>query len=129
MWHFAFHQKRDLPELLIAGREFEYVSTFIYDRAYDMGAHPIEDIKEFSRSFAQPGNTRGGLEWYRAFPQDHANALGWKETKLAIPVLALGGDRSYGPTIVSMLEEFASDVTAAASRHAATGCRRSGRKR
>lgn len=36
VWQFAFHMKRDLPELLIRGREFDYVSTFIYDRAGDL---------------------------------------------------------------------------------------------
>jgi pimeloyl-ACP methyl ester carboxylesterase len=92
VWHFAFHMKRDLPELLIRGREFDYVSTFIFDRAFDLGAHPVADIEEFARSLAQPGNLRGGLEWYRAFPVDHENALAWKREPLTIPVLALGGD-------------------------------------
>jgi pimeloyl-ACP methyl ester carboxylesterase len=111
LWHFAFHQKRDLPELLISGREFEYVSTFIYDRAFDLGAHPVSDIEVFARSLAQPGNLRGGLEWYRAFSVDHENALAWKRQPLTIPVLALGAEQLYGPQIVSMLQEFAPDVT------------------
>jgi len=111
VWHFAFHMKRDLPERLLFGREYDYVSTFIFDRAFDHGAHAIEDLEEFARSLAQPGNTRGGLEWYRAFPVDHANALARKREPLAIPVLALGGDHRYGPTIVATLEEFATDVS------------------
>ena len=111
VWHFAFHAKRDLPELLIQGREFDYVSTFIYDRTFDVGAHPVADIQEFARSLAQPGNLRGGLEWYRAFPLDHENALVWKREPLAIPVLALGGEHSYGAQIVPMLQEFATDVS------------------
>ncbi len=111
VWHFAFHMKRDLPELLIRGREFDYVSTFIYDRAFDLGAHPVADIEEFARSLAQPGNLRGGLEWYRAFPVDHENALAWKREPLTIPVLAIGGEHSYGLQIVSMLQEFGPDVT------------------
>ena len=110
-WHFAFHMKRDLPELLIFGREYDYVSTFIADRAFDHGAHAIEDVQVFARSLAQPGNTRGGLEWYRAFPTDHANGLAWKREALTMPVLALGGEHRYGPTIVAMLREFATDVS------------------
>ena len=72
----------------------------------------------FARAFAQPGNTRCGLEWYRAFPADHHNALEWKQEKLAMPVLALGGEHNYGPVIVSILEEFATDV----SGGSITGC-------
>jgi pimeloyl-ACP methyl ester carboxylesterase len=86
-------------------------TSFIYDRAFDLGAHPVADIEEFARSLAQPGNLRGGLEWYRAFPVDHENALAWKREKLTIPVLGLGGEHSYGSQSVSMLEEFATDVS------------------
>jgi hypothetical protein len=59
--------KRDRPERLLFGREYHYASTFIFDRAFDHGTHDLEDLQEFARSLAQPGNTRGGLEWYRAF--------------------------------------------------------------
>lgn len=111
LWHFAFHQKRDLPERLLFGREYDYVSTFISDRAFDHGAHSIEDMHVFANALAQPGNTRGGLEWYRAFPTDHRNAQSWKQVKLSIPVLALGGEYNYGSAIVAMLEEFASHVS------------------
>lgn len=111
LWHFAFHQKRDLPERLLFGREYDYVSTFIADRAFDHGAHTAEDIRVFACALAQPGNTRGGLEWYRAFPTDHRNAQAWKQEKLTIPVLALGGEHNYGPMIVAMLEEFAENVS------------------
>jgi pimeloyl-ACP methyl ester carboxylesterase len=111
VWHFAFHMKRDLPERLLFGREYDYVSTFIFDRAFDHSSHDLDDLQEFARSLAQPGNTRGGLEWYRAFPVDHANALEWKREPLAMPVLALGGEHRYGPRMIAMLEEFASDVS------------------
>lgn len=110
VWHFAFHRKRDLPERLIQGRELDYVSTFFSDRTFDQGAFSTEDIDVFARAFAQPGNTRGGLEWYRTFPLDHANALAWKRNALALPVLALGGEHRYGASIVAMLQEFATDV-------------------
>lgn len=111
VWHFAFHMKRDLPERLIYGREFDYVSTFFADRTFNHGALPVEEVEIYARAMAKPGNTRGGLEWYRAFPVDHANALDWKRSPLTIPVLALGGDHRWGPKIVSMLEEFAGNVS------------------
>lgn len=111
VWHFAFHMKRDVPELLLAGREYVYVSTFISDRAFDHRAHASEDVELYARALAQPGNTRGSLEWYRAFPTDHANALDWKRQLLTVPVLALGGDHRYGPKIVAMMKEFATDVS------------------
>jgi len=68
-------------------------------------------VEQARLSLKQPGNLRGGLEWYRAFPVDHENALAWKREPLTIPVLALGGEHSYGLHIVSMLQEFGPDVT------------------
>lgn len=111
VWHFAFHMKEHLPERLLHGREYDYVSTFIFDRAFDHGAHTLEDVEVFANAFAQPGRVRGGLEWYRAFRKDHADALAWKRTALEMPVLGLGGDRRWGPEMVEMLEEFATNVT------------------
>ena len=111
VWHFGFHMKRDLPERLLLGREYDYVSSFIFDRIFDHEAFAIEDLEVFARAFAQPGNTRGGLEWYRAFPADHAAALVWKRHPLAIPVLALGGEHRYGARMVAMLDEFATEVS------------------
>lgn len=111
VWHFSFHMRRDLPELLIQGRELTYVSTFMADRAFNHGAFEQEDIEIFARALAQVGNTRGGLEWYRAFPTDHANALAWKKTPLTIPVLALGGEHRYGEKMIPMLQEFAVNVS------------------
>lgn len=111
VWHFGFHGKRDLPERLIQGNEREYVSTFFFDRTFNHGAFEPEDIEMFARSQALPGRIRGGLEWYRAFPADHADALKWKATPLTIPVLALGGEHRYGAKMVAMMREFATDVT------------------
>jgi pimeloyl-ACP methyl ester carboxylesterase len=110
VWHFAFHMRRDLPELLIQGRELAYVSTFLSDRAFNHGAFEHHDIEIFARALAQVGNTRGALEWYRAFPLDHANGLAWKKTPLTIPVMALGGEHRYGEKMIPMLKEFASSV-------------------
>lgn len=111
VWHFSFHMKRDLPERLIHGREADYVSTFFADRTFNHGAFTLEDIDLYARAFAQPGNTRGGLEWYRAFPLDHANGLEWKKSPLTIPVLALGGEHRYGAKMLSMAKEFATEVS------------------
>ena len=44
LWHYAFHMKRDLPEPLLAGREYDYVATFILDRAYNLGGHAAGEM-------------------------------------------------------------------------------------
>jgi pimeloyl-ACP methyl ester carboxylesterase len=111
LWHYAFHMKRDLPERLLVDREYDYVSTFLNDRAYDHSGHSEEDLRIFAEAFARPGRTRGGLEWYRAFPADDLAGVAWKRMKLTIPTLALGGEHRFGPRMVEMAREFSADVS------------------
>ncbi len=111
-WHHAFHQTLDLPEALIAGREDIYLGWFY--RNY--GARPLDDtdIAEYLRTYSQPGALRAGFSYYRAMPADIADnaakvAAGFK---LPMPVLALGGDRSWGRRmeVVESLRRLAVDV-------------------
>jgi pimeloyl-ACP methyl ester carboxylesterase len=110
VWHFAFHMKPNLPELLLKDREYDYVASFVHDRAYDHNAIEEEDLRVFARALAMPGRTRGGLEWYRAFPKDATDTRDWSKNKLTLPVLALGGAQRWGPVIVAMMQELATDV-------------------
>jgi pimeloyl-ACP methyl ester carboxylesterase len=111
LWHFAFHMNRDLPERLIHGREYDYVSAFMAERFYDHSRFDLADIEIFAKALALPGRTRGGMEWYRTLDADHAAALEHKRQPLEMPVLALGGDQRFGSRMVPMLREFANNVT------------------
>lgn len=114
LWHFAFHMKRDLPELLIYGREFQYIESLIRERIYNQDGLTTEDIALFAQAMAQPGSTRGMLEWYRAFPKDATDNRAFARNPLRMPVLAVGGDKRWGSKMVSMLEEFCLDVSGGA---------------
>ena len=111
-WHHAFHQTLDLPEALIAGREEIYFGWFY--RNY--GARPLDDgeIAEYLRTYRQPGALRAGFSYYRAIPADIADnaAKAAAGFKLPMPVLALGGDRSWGRRmeVVESLRRLALDV-------------------
>jgi pimeloyl-ACP methyl ester carboxylesterase len=110
-WHHALHQTLDLPEALVAGREDIYLGWFY--RHY--GAQPLadEDIAEYLRVYRQPGALRAGFAYYRAIARDmEDNAAVIAGFKLPMPVLALGGDRSWGRRmeVVESLCRVAVDV-------------------
>ncbi|MEX1828161.1 alpha/beta fold hydrolase [Luteibacter sp. CQ10] len=111
LWHFSFHMSRDVPERMIHGREYDYISAFMAERFYDHGSFDTADIDIFAKAMALPGRTRGGMEWYRTLAADHAAALEYKKRPIEIPVLALGGEQRFGPRMVPMLREFANDVS------------------
>jgi pimeloyl-ACP methyl ester carboxylesterase len=50
------------------------------------------DIDKYVNSYSAPGGMRAGFEYYRAFPINAEQNKALSETKLQIPVLALGGD-------------------------------------
>jgi len=76
LWHFAFHANRDLPERMIQGREYDYVSAFMAERFYDHSSFDPADIEIFARAMALPGRTRGawsGIERSQMITRLHWN--------------------------------------------------------
>jgi pimeloyl-ACP methyl ester carboxylesterase len=114
VWHFAFHGVRDVPEMLVAGRERQYLQTFFSARVYNPSATWEKDFDVYVDAYSAPGAMRAGFELYRAFDQDAANnreAL-TANGKLSVPVLAVGGAISTtGALMEEMMHEVADRVT------------------
>jgi pimeloyl-ACP methyl ester carboxylesterase len=114
VWHFAFHGARDIPEMLVAGRERQYLQAFYNARCFDPSAIGEADLDIYASAYAAPGAMRAGFELYRAFDRDAADnrdALA-RHGKLPMPVLAVGGATSTsGPLVEEMMREVAQDVT------------------
>jgi pimeloyl-ACP methyl ester carboxylesterase len=114
VWHFAFHGARDIAEMLVAGRERQYLQAFFNARVFNTHAITDGDIDIFTAAYAAPGAMRAGFELYRAFDQDAADnrdALR-RNGKLTVPVLAVGGSTSTsGPLVEEMMREVAGNVT------------------
>ncbi|MBV8212920.1 MAG: alpha/beta hydrolase [Verrucomicrobia bacterium] len=114
IWHFAFHGARDIPEMLVAGREREYIQAFINARTFDPSAVTAEGIDVYVSAYSLPGAMRAGFEVYRAFDRDIAdNREALKQNgKLTVPVLAVYGSISNtGRGVEEMMREVANDVT------------------
>jgi len=117
-WWFAFHQTPNLPELLVEGKEREYLSYFIKGLAYNPSAITEEDIDVFANHFSSPGTARSAFEYFRAFPVDAEQNIESAKNKITMPVLALGGDiyPALGGDIpgnfaASSLQSLATNVT------------------
>lgn len=109
-WHFRFFDVRDVPEMLIAGHERQFISWFHNSEAVNARAFTDADEETYPRAFSMPGALRGGFEYYRAFPEDAVANAAFAKTKLTIPVLGIGGDQSFAPIIGDHLRHVAIDV-------------------
>ena len=115
-WHHAFHMTPDLPEILVRGREREYLGWFYREFSWRKAAIEPADVDEYVRCYSAPGALEAGFAFYRNIPQDRADnaALHASGFRLRMPVLALGGARTEsrgraGEPLES-LSEIADDV-------------------
>ncbi|MGJ4946087.1 alpha/beta fold hydrolase [Bradyrhizobium sp. HKCCYLS1011] len=114
VWQFAFHSVRDIPEMLIAGRERAYLQAFFNARLYNIAAITDQELDAYVSAYSAAGALRAGLELYRAFDRDIEDNRQWLAAhgRLTIPVLAVGGQASTtGPLMAEMMREVAEDVT------------------
>ena len=97
-WHHAFFRTLDLPEQLCFGREEMVINWLFENYGYRSNSISDEDKAEFLRTYKKPGAFRALLEIYRALPRDAEDNRSVLERigKLKMPVLALGGDKSFG---------------------------------
>ncbi len=110
-WHFAFHALPDLPELLLSGREAEYLDWFLRRKTANPEAFSDADLQEYLRVFKKEGGLRAGLAYYRAasVSAQQNRALAAKG-RLTMPVLALGSDQGSISDMATPLRAFADDV-------------------
>ena len=109
-WHFYFHGPDE--ERLVAGRERIYLDRFYNE----LSANPAK-IDEATRNhyaalYAQPGAMHAAFNQFAAFPQDaKENQAMLAKGKLATPVHAIGGGRSYGQTMAAVARAAFNTVT------------------
>jgi pimeloyl-ACP methyl ester carboxylesterase len=112
VWHFAFHQKRDLPEaLIVGGREHVYISSFINQQTFRRGSISLRDINEYVEAYMHPGAFRSAMEMYRQFPQDAIDNRSAGRLPEELPVLAIGGEKRWAGRVGERLSTVSSNVT------------------
>jgi len=93
LWHFHFYG--EVPLKLVAGRERIYFEHFWNDFAADPKHSVSEaDRRFYAAAYAQPGAMRAGFEVFRAFEQDAKDFAEFAQTKLAMPMLVLTGEKA-----------------------------------
>ncbi|HYI83824.1 MAG TPA: alpha/beta hydrolase [Acetobacteraceae bacterium] len=109
LWHFRFGGP-DM-ERLVAGRERIYLDRFWNEFSADPKAFGEASRAHYASLYARPGAMRSGFTQFAAFDQDaRDNQAFLAEGKLAMPVLAVGGAASFGPTMAAVMRFAADDV-------------------
>jgi pimeloyl-ACP methyl ester carboxylesterase len=114
VWHFNFRGPD--VERLVAGRE-----RILLDRFYnELSANPSgideETRNHYAELYARPGAIHNAFSGqFAAFPQDAKDNVATfaSKGKLKMPILAIGGDHSYGPAMKTELQFLARNVKGA----------------
>jgi pimeloyl-ACP methyl ester carboxylesterase len=109
LWHFDFGGP-DM-ERLVEGRERIYL-----DRFWDEFAGDPTKIDEAMRAhyaalYALPGAMHSSFAQFRSIRQDAEDNIISMTTKLTMPVLAIGGEKSFGANEAIVMRNAATDVT------------------
>src|SRR5579862_6832687 len=111
LWHFNFRGPDE--ERLVAGRERIYLDRFYNELSDDPKRIDEATRRHYAALYARPHAMHDAFEQFGAFNQDAVDdkALLAAGGKLAIPVLALGGEKSFGAAQAETLRFVATNVT------------------
>jgi pimeloyl-ACP methyl ester carboxylesterase len=123
-WQFGFNRLVDLPEMLIQGREREYLTWIFATKSFRTYAIEPAAIDDYVRQYAAPGAMRAGFAWYRAnFDVDGlAQAKVRAGKRLTMPVLALGGSEGVGDALRATVATIGDRVQGGMISGATAGC-------
>jgi pimeloyl-ACP methyl ester carboxylesterase len=111
LWHFRFGGP-DM-ERLVAGRERIYLDRFWNEFSADPRRFDEASRAHYAALYARPGNMHAGFAQFAAFDQDAMDNRGFlaAQGQLTMPVLALGGEKSFGPMMATVMRFAATNVT------------------
>jgi pimeloyl-ACP methyl ester carboxylesterase len=117
IWHFRFNGPT--PEALVQGRERTYFDYFWNDFAADKThSIPEADRKAYAAAYARPGRMHAGWAYFVSFLQAAKDFSQLSQTKLTMPVLTIGGEKSLGEALGQQAELVATDVTVVVLKNA-----------
>ena len=109
LWHFRFGGP-DM-ERLVAGRERIYLDRFWNEFSATPSRFGEAAREHYARLYAMPGAMHSGFMQFAAFDQDALDNQSFlAKGKLAMPVLAIGGEKSFGKTMAEVMRYAATDV-------------------
>ena len=110
LWHIPFNRVEGLAEQLVAGREDIF---FGYEFAVQGGNLPAEAIDYYISLLKNPESLRGSFRLYQVWDTIVAQNTERATRKLTMPILAVGGERSYGSHVAENVGKVAEDVQGA----------------
>ena len=109
LWHFNFGGPD--AERLVAGRERIYLDRFWNEFAGDPKKIDEATRRHYTALYARPGAMHSAFAQFLTIAQkDEADNLKAMETKLTMPVLAIGAEKAFGANVATVMRNAATNV-------------------
>ncbi len=110
LWHFRFNGAT--PEALVQGRERTYFDYYWNVFAADPNhSVPEADRKAYTAAYSRPGRMKAGWAYFVSFPQAAKDFAELSKTRLTMPILSIGGEKSLGKELGDQVRLVGTDVT------------------
>ncbi|EJM89728.1 MULTISPECIES: alpha/beta fold hydrolase [Pseudomonas] len=109
LWHFDFGGPD--AERLVAGRERIYLDRFWNEFAGDPTKVDEATRQHYAKLYARPGAMHAAFAQFRSIRQDAVDNEASMKTRLTMPVLAVGGEKSFGNNEAIVMRNAADNVT------------------
>lgn len=109
LWHFDFGGPD--AERLVAGRERIYLDRFWNEFAGNPAKVDEATRAHYATLYARPGAMHAAFAQFRSIRQDAVDNQASLAPKLAMPVLAIGGEKSFGSNEAVVMRNAADHVT------------------
>jgi pimeloyl-ACP methyl ester carboxylesterase len=110
LWHFRFHG--NTPLALVAGRERIYFNYYWNEFAADPNRSLSQVYRDqYIAGYSRPGRMAAGWAYFESFPGTAVDFARLAVSKLNMPVLSIGGDKSLGEPLGAQAHLISNDVT------------------
>ncbi|POA31877.1 MULTISPECIES: alpha/beta fold hydrolase [unclassified Pseudomonas] len=109
LWHFDFGGPD--AERLVAGRERIYLDRFWNEFAGNPTKVDEATRQHYAKLYARPGAMHAAFAQFRSIRQDEVDNKTSMATRLTMPVLAIGGEKSFGSNEAIVMRNAADKVT------------------
>jgi pimeloyl-ACP methyl ester carboxylesterase len=109
IWHFRFNGP--YPEKLVSGRENIFFDSLWEGFSARAHSFPDDHKKYYLSQYSRPGRMHAGFSYFQTMPQDAKDNKELAKTKLTMPVLSLGGEKSLGGPLGESMKVVSDSVT------------------
>ncbi len=112
MWWWILPLAPGVPQRLVVGREREFLTWFYENETARPEAIEAATVDEYLRTFSGREGVLGAMGLYRAAFTSIGQTEALTRSKVAVPVVAIGGEKSLGPRVGAMVRMVAHNVEA-----------------